>query len=740
MDVFAQHLQKTSLCFLKGDPACFPEIQAVFLGGSRVYHANSNSGCEGDHITVPSYDSTVVVRTKKDIYTLLNDADDNGWRRKAFANLMGIEKESGFEGIGVQVPDPTSPLWSEFDAVRFAGCGAESDGDRSITILNLVDIFRKETINILTFKDKRVYRALLIGGDGRLVYEWSLSVAQTTSLQNGLKIQHTQWLYDTNTSHQVQGHGGVELGPLADLLLSSICLYDQHTGLYGYNVKRIIAERYVAKCGGYPTLHAFYKYPCFVSAYKMWLALDLVHLFRPFAPDTVGFANIASNDEQWQVVLGENSGTDLLFGLGTTTTSSPSSPSDDNQVSDETLNQFSLGHFTDQEGTAVDGAAALFGFQSKSYRARTHNGADIFVKLTKNANSEISGAKLAAKFLPRVRIPRLGQNGELIYPLFKGAAKSEIRLKYIESGYKDRNIAQRLLYAEMAQAEDFLRAYRLSLTLMSPGSGSGSGDGPYRIQRYFHDRLVGETRLTRYYPDGVRLPGIAQKLTIDQFLALRWRIDGQSYGTLREAIDYASSVLAPASPHMQACPTVFGVCDGHGGNVMLSDDVKGQGKAGGASDVIYIDFEDAEITPLMLELVKPLWADILMFEPLFRHMANCKSDLGCAIANGTRCSVIGDEIVVELTPNVDPLGQAMLNIKAKYLIEPLGIELQKRGGNLEDHVAILAVGFFVCALMTPNLSKCPLGLIEKVASGFFFLRARNWADNNTSFQKLGFRA
>ncbi|KAI1427458.1 hypothetical protein F5Y12DRAFT_711994 [Xylaria sp. FL1777] len=212
--------------------------------------------------------------------------------------------------------------------------------------------------------------------------------------------------------------------------------------------------------------------------------------------------------------------------------------------------------FNDGQITRLQGEETpIFPSNSTSYKARTDDGVEIFVKETPFTKDEEHGAELAAKFFPRVMNPRIAAEGELVYPLFRGTTKSDIRLSYIRSGYKDRDLAQRLLHAEMVQAEDTLRAYRQSLSL----TGSSI--------------------------DSMELPGVEHAIPFDQLLTLRWRINGQRYASLQDAFHYARSVVEPGSPYLQASPTVFGLGHGQGDNIMLSDTFR---RKGGVGKVLFI--------------------------------------------------------------------------------------------------------------------------------------------------------
>ncbi|KAI1357490.1 hypothetical protein F5Y08DRAFT_352311 [Xylaria arbuscula] len=648
MDFFTQHLRKATQSFIKSDPSSLPEILAIFIGGSRIYKQHIDPSIESKTET-RDYDSVVVVPTKHDIYYLLNDPE----RRQLFTKLMGIAKE---DSIYLRMPSPSSVLWAEFDAVGYTGYGENGD-ERSVKILNLIDIFCKETINLLSSKDRRVYNAV---GPMRLR---SLCV-QTTTISNHLVIQHAQW--------------------------------------------QAIARRYLAKSKSYPTLDSFCRNSRFQPRYKDWLSRELASLYPEFKAD-ISAPNVSSSGSgngKWQVLFGATCSTKPVTSPGQVSFSAKT-------VSNETMSEFNDGRITRlYEDTSI------FSLTSASYRAVTNQGVEILVKETPSAKDEMHGSELAARYFPRIMKPRIAAKGELVYPLFRGTTKSDLRLSYIHSEYEDQDMAQRLLHAEIVCAEDTLRAYRQSL---SPA------DGPPRskLYQFFYDRLVDNSWMKLHYREGVKLQGVEHAISFDQLLMLRWRINGQRHGSLRDAFNYARDVLAPESPYLEACPVVFGLGRG---NLMLSEAFK---KKGGASEILFTDLGTSGFHPVMLDLATPLYADT-MFESLFRNM------LGDELHRGVRYSIAEGEIVVHLSRRVDVLTQSILRIKKHYLIEPICREVQSLGGNLEDHVPLLAVGLFLCATVSRNFVNDPIAFVESFALGLSFLSARSFGDIDSCFQRVGF--
>ena len=82
-----------------------PKIIAVLLGGSSIYQKR-NECCEND------WDGAIIVPEKLDIVQLVND------QRSSMMEMLGIMQAECPE---FKVPNESSPHWTQFDCVRFAG-------------------------------------------------------------------------------------------------------------------------------------------------------------------------------------------------------------------------------------------------------------------------------------------------------------------------------------------------------------------------------------------------------------------------------------------------------------------------------------------------------------------------------------------------------------------------------------------------------------------------------------------
>ncbi|KAI1199609.1 hypothetical protein F5X97DRAFT_341573 [Nemania serpens] len=689
MKDFAKVLEEYKTSFLQGTPSCLPRVACVYIGGSRLYsqkHLESSQDNQQSH-----YEGIVVLKTKHDVYSLIADRRE----RQCLLGLVGIEHE---EHVKLVIPAPSSPLYSEFDAIQVSG----HDGDyikRSVTILSL-EYFsqRKTSLDILSYRDRRVYESVCVG-DAPSVKK----IVQATSLDT-LMILHDQWVYSSPMGNGTTVAG---FGVATELLLSGACVYGQEP--HGRNIKWSLIEHYVSITGCSPSQRSFAGYPEFSAGYRDWLGQELAEL-----SPTDSIIPLNPNSE-WAE--------DRIFLFGDRAQTRENIILSKPKLPKEVVSQFEEGGVTRQTGHGPQ-----FSHNSASYKVATNppgKVVDIFVKVSPYAQDELQAVKTASRYFPRVLKPRMARSGELLYPYFSGRSESDARLSYMRSGRRDMSLAESILYVELVRAEDTLRAYRSSLSLPIDASLARQN-----IQRLFHDRLVDDRRINEFYGQGMTLAG--DTFSLEELLSLHWVINGQPYPPLREAFDEAKKIVAPDSVQMSSCPAVFGLGDSHGGNVMFSP----LNEKGGASKVMFIDHEVAGFHPVMLDLAKPLYYDVF-FETLYRKL------LPENVHRALRYSVCRDSntIIVDMPPLADSLTQAILDIKLRYLVKPLCDEIRKKGGGLEDHLPLLGNALFLCATVGgTDFTDCEEGFVSNFAIGLVFREAESWLEYTGKLEQFGFKA
>ena len=342
----------------------------------------------------------------------------------------------------------------------------------------------------------------------------------------------------------------------------------------------------------------------------------------------------------------------------------------------------------------------------------------IFCKRSLHPQQEFEGAINAAAFGLRVQLPHLTSSGELLYPFFEGMTESELRLLFHRSRGSNWCIAETVLYAELAKAEDMLRVYKKCLY----GNMCRSATAKQPIHRFFHSRLIQNARFREFYGDSFNIGG--KSLSMVEFLEIPWKVNGVVYPSLGELFCTAIDVLHPSSRQSISCPIVFGLGDAHGANNMIASDVS----PNGAREVLYVDYEAAGFHPIMLDLAKPFYNDVF-FETLYMDILPDVPKTGCELDGGY--------IDVHFTPYVDDITQAIFDVKRRYLLEPLFDLVLSLGGDLERNVPLLSAALLLCATLTRNSSETPHVFFRSVATGIVLSQAVNIEGLYSCLRKLG---
>ena len=332
-----------------------------------------------------------------------------------------------------------------------------------------------------------------------------------------------------------------------------------------------------------------------------------------------------------------------------------------------------------------------------------HSNTKAFCKHSPSQEQEIWGANQAALHFPHVQIPRLHLSGCLLYAFFEGRSEAELRLTFIQTGQSDRGLLETIIHSELLEAEDTLRAYRRSF--QNPEKSRKRSKQP--IHRFFYDRMVDNKRFREFYNDGLQIH--QHLIPFQSFLRRPFEINKVRYPSLEEISRNAAIVLNPSA--VASCPTVFGLGNAHGANILVSEK---RGPNHG-SEVLYIDYEVAGYHPVMLDLAKPFYNDIF-FQMLYAdHMPN-PPGIDYELQEGV--------MRITLSPCEDPIGQAMLEIKRRFLIIPLFKYAQAKHHDLEQHIPQLASALFACACLTRDFAGDWGTLFRNFAVGVMFSQVR----------------
>ncbi|KAI0139599.1 hypothetical protein F4776DRAFT_596029 [Hypoxylon sp. NC0597] len=688
-----------------------PEILAIFFDVSQIYREKDESKQPLQPDQAQQRHSAIVVKAKDDIFTLVNE------HREDLMNLIGAVREECTEAE-FRVPSASSQLWPEFDAVRFAGYDKLS-AKRSATILSL-DYFSqsKTSLNILSYEDKRIHRLTRMGPTELIT---TFQIHQATLLPNQLYILHDQWVYQAG---KPQDTWSVTFGPTANLLVSGACIVGRDQ--YGLEIKRKILEHYSQISRQRATAASLAKDDDDSPAYVEWLnqeiedACPTCHITESLSKESEDFPPSADQ---------------YIFSFGETRTIRMS-PNHDFSSSASTLPLEAYERFED--GFVAWPAwtrSPPSPLRLRQYQVTITGDADatskIFLKEAYDEDSysenELKRAKLASTFYPRVQVPRIASiTGDLLYPQFEGITQTTLRSSarlvalYIRSCNRHRETSEKILYMEMVKAEDTLRAYRKSLSQNIVENVNSE----YEIQQFFHQGVVDRT-FEEFYGDHVEIAD--RSYSLEELMEMKWTINGQVYPPLSTLFKEASERLSSASLRASSCPMVFGLGDADGGQMKLAFETPESGRR----KVLFNCHKYGGFHPVMLDLAIPLYRDLFQ-EPLY-------GDSSSILRYPPK--VQGKNLFINLDVRKDSLTQAILDIKLRYLIQPLFEEARKLGYSLDDHVPILASALLLCATTTRSFATeetAEGALISNFAFGIILSTSRDWEGFLANLEKLGF--
>ena len=629
---------------------------------------------------------------KLDIFILVNE------HRQTLMEMFDIVRE---EYPRLCVPDPASERWDEFDAVRFVGF-TKAGSKKSVKILSQEYFSGSKTaLNILSFKDRRVYERST--SQATMYYK----IHQATRLEDGQCILHDQWIFKPDPSYCAHGNdiSPTSFGITADLLVSGTWLFGESS--CGQLILKRLLQEYAAASNRHATVESLARFTRFSPKHRQWLAERLAALNASIAlPNYCGcvytrdcFVYGSTTSIHSKLPSERSSRVKLLppdIPLSYKTENLPSRPN-------HTLPFFTSNSINDIitiPANSVEGSAIK-----------------VFCKRSNYQEQEVRGAQEAALFYPLVQIPSISLSGHLLYPLFVGRTEAEYWLDFIRSGRSNLHHLVVILNTELTKAEDMLRAYRQSFqTPVQEGNSIGQP-----IHRFYHTRLVNNTRFSEFYSTGIDIHG--HILPTAAFFRMDIEVNGVTYPSLREISQNATKILHPMAT--SSCPLVFGLGDAHGANIMISNE---QG-LDNRRELLHIDYEVAGYHSVMLDLAKPIYLDVF-FEMLYADIVEDSPGIEYALEDGV--------IKITLSACTDRLSQEILNIKRRFLIDPLFQYSQSLGCSLVEHVPQLAYALFSCACLTRNFRGEWDSLFRNIALGVVLSQAADLDELWACFNSLGF--
>ena len=648
-------------------------LVAALLGGSQLYDASESN----DARHKSDWDGALFVAKKLDIFVLVNEY------RHILMDLLELSQE---EYPQLSVPEPSSQRWDRYHAVRFAGF-TEMGEKRSVKILSQEYFLGNETLlDILSFKDRRVY------GSSTLRDKSYYRIQQATCLENDLCILHDQWIFQARSSFCIHGRfsGRTAFGVTADLIMTGEWLIGEVA--CGQMIQEKILTAFTVAAKKAATVENFARCCRFSRKHLDWLAGRLNRLSSSIdLSDYCGCSEIES-----VFLYGTNSSIPASASLGTRS-----------RIRCLPLELATLGKIQETT-TMLQIDSSIFSSNSINFvttvalESDKQSSVKVFCKLSSSQAQEIWGARQATLYFPLMQIPRLHASGRLLYPFFEGRSEAELRLTFIQTGQSDRELLETILHTELAKAEDTLRAYRQSF--QDPAKPKKRSK--QLIHRFFHGRMVDNARFREFYKHGVQVHG--DLLSLESFLSIPFLINQVQYPPLEEISRVAAMILSPSAA--ASCPIVFGLGDAHGANILVSEK-RGPNHR---RELLYIDYEVAGYHSVMLDLAKPFYNDVF-FQMLYADNIPSLPGIDYELREGV--------MRITLSPYEDQIGQAILEIKRRFLIAPLFVHAQGMGHDLEQHVPQLASALFACACLKRNFTGDWDNLFRNLAVGVMLSQA-----------------
>ena len=263
-----------------------------------------------------------------------------------------------------------------------------------------------------------------------------------------------------------------------------------------------------------------------------------------------------------------------------------------------------------------------------------------------------------------------------------------------------------------------LRAYKQSF--LPQAAAEESMKQP--IHRFYHTRLTENGKFNDFYSDGIKIR--TESIPLASFLRIPVKVNGVIYPSCSEISESAVKNLrrdiAASFPH------AFGLGDAHGGNIMISDE-RGQDNH---RTLLYIDYEVAGYHSILMDLAKPFHHDVF-FEALYADNIHDTPAIEYHLKDGI--------ISIDFHTVADQLSQQILNIKRRFLIDPIFEFSKTTRYGLEEYIPHLASALFSCACLTRNFRGDWDTFFRNIAIGIVLSQAQDLEGLWACCEMLGFR-
>ncbi|KAF2630905.1 hypothetical protein BU25DRAFT_455960 [Macroventuria anomochaeta] len=196
------------------------------------------------------------------------------------------------------------------------------------------------------------------------------------------------------------------------------------------------------------------------------------------------------------------------------------------------------------------------------------------------------------------------------------------------------------------------------------------------------------------------------------FLNMPLTINGTIHSPLQHHyLDQAERVLDPgATACLSSLLTAFGLGDGHGRNVLVTEDYISPG-------MMHLDYEVYGSHCPLLDMAKSIYNDgffnVLYSDLLCDDLTESSNKSGTVVSWDFNTQGLS----IDYKVSVDSIGKATANIKFEYLLQPLFNLVQRHPKKASVAQDILSNSLFTCALLSRKFAKRPDVFFIKLALG-----------------------
>ncbi|KAK3935312.1 hypothetical protein QBC46DRAFT_346764 [Diplogelasinospora grovesii] len=732
---------------------------SIFLGGSVIHFNNFQ---EEVARRKSDWDGVGILQDKAAVVSLLKE------KRVGLCDLLGIEKEDASPTSWEEALDSPAIQEVDWQVVRFSGWTG-SGSKRTLKIwtqehLEAITTGRPTMkgpcyLGLLSHKSVPTIQLRNGGGESGSSSSWGLVISHPVRVTDRVCVI-SDFDYFHVEQKESSAAGCWTPGVLCDLLLTAQCVFETGKDV-GLAQKRLLWLKWAqhASNGTGPDPSLCLRWAMFPESFQIYLRSEAEIAGRAAAaalsfpsPPPSPSITTPTGDEQkpshefhtFRVEESETScvkfiqyhrskkRTPTMNGTMSLAQAQPDGRSWP-QIPDHTyvLNVSRLS--TPFSSNSICERATLHSILDDDYEL------EVLIKTAEGYRSELAAlAKLSTLFDVRhlQRVAFVDDTSKQIYYEFFADGKTLVEVRFwhlnslVEWGQDGLSVLHYrwLLGIECKRARDVWNSYDLSWHTPDPANAHPLAEpAEPRIHQYFHHRLHNNKRLNDFYAE-LLLPmkpdSVGSTATLDELLHLPLIINNRPYHSLRYHLVRAGVLLNPAAVHWASLPRVYGLGDGHSGNVLITDHPANTTPA----DLRYIDYEVAGHHPVVLDMAKPtyndcfytaLWGDQLSPD-LSTHTVDGSIDerrgsgLLPDIAWEVRPADANDangEAVAHITYNLNmcTLDKAMGRMKFEGVVcraferihDELGVQLALRA---ED---AFASALLCCAVLTRNFSDRP---------------------------------